>query len=231
MHAGAPQQGGKWMFIPDKDQALMATTSINTNTCLDSGAGKHYVTNANQLTRYHRLPSTDPPINFASGTSRFRAIGVGTLLIHTLVNGQIKTLEINDVYHVPGFQTNLISAGRLNRLPGYHVSYSSDGMLKYIRQDSQHGEILAVAQLRRNDVYYLVDEAWLETSAYNATPHHNTVLDFHRRFGHASIGVPQNMAHLGMVEGLTLDKLTGEFQCEECVQGKQARRAFNKVSQ
>ena len=39
------------------------------------------------------------------------------------------------------------------------------------------------------------------------------------------------MARLGMVDGLTLAVLTGGFQCSNCVQGKQARRFFNKVSQ
>jgi len=101
-------------------------------TILDSGANCHFVVRREDLTNYHKF-DTPIPVGTAAQGATCQAIGYGDFEIKVRnTKGEVYTIAVQRAYHVPQFETNLISWNKLAK-EGHRLEMEGDGGKLLIR--------------------------------------------------------------------------------------------------
>ncbi|TPX38458.1 DNA-directed DNA polymerase, partial [Synchytrium endobioticum] len=113
--------------------------------------------------------------------------GIGTVMLTTMIYGQITQIAINDAHYIPDLTRNLISYGQLTRL-GYHTIDQPDSNIWNICNPENHVKLQATRT--PNNLYEII----------TINPEINHTEDYiqHRRMGHmgGSGRVPCEVCHL-----------------------------------
>ena len=201
-----------------------ASRSDVSKWIVDSGATQHMTPNRHAFDTYESISSRNV---FLGDNGMVEALGKGSMLVESHVKGKVKKIRIYDVLHVPKLHANLLSVGKLIAR-GLKVHFNKSGCIVC----TQEGQMLAMASLEAN-LYQMelkvVKGAEMSTLAHTSAKEDNTLELWHKRLGHLNVKSVNTLKH--MVIGMDLGKCwsnVDSFQCEGCVEGKQARQPFPK---
>ena len=96
-------------------QALLSKSSkaLSSDWFLNSAAGRHMTGRKDWINGFRTmLPSN--AMETATGQT-VRAEGIGSVQLHTMVEGKLEEIKLTNVYYYPGLDSNLISLGQLDR--------------------------------------------------------------------------------------------------------------------
>lgn len=190
---------------------------------VDSGATQHMTPHRHMFDTYESVSNRNV---FLGDNGAVEALGKGSILVESRVNGEVKKIRVYDVLHVPKLHVNLLSVGKLVSR-GLKVHFNKMGCDVI----TEGGELLAKASLESN-LYQLelkmVKECEVSTLAHTSENDGSMEL-WHKRLGHLNVKSVKALKH--MVFGMDLGKLSSNIdsiECEGCVEGKQARKSFPK---
>ena len=153
--------------------------------------------------------------------SKCKIIGKGSI-------GSIYSIAIHNVLLVEGLKFNLLSISQLYD-KGHKVTFKAN---QCIVHDIGSDNILFIAN--RCDNVYLVE---IEQLAYHNVKYLSVVQDnvwlWHRRLGHCSMSLLENLSKNELVKDLPKMKFSKDKICDACQLGKQHKTSFksiNKVS-
>jgi hypothetical protein len=202
------------------DSSMTATNS-SISDCYtwlaDSATTSHIVGDKNMFFAYHEINKSIKGV----GATHVNAIGIGSVLITSEINGNIYSIRLHDVLHVPGTTDNLFSVGRFEERGGEFKA--AQGRAYFF--DDQN--TLVISGKRENALYYLDIKVSLDVVNFTKQPELSW-LEWHKRFGHIAVSGLQHLRRRNLVEGFNVDESSELRDCETCVQAKQTRTSFPK---
>lgn len=206
--------------------ALIADTTPTMQgnvTYADSGASDHCFINREDFATYRNITETSGQT--AQANTRFKIIGRGTVYKNITHNGKTTVLELTDCLHTPDLTANLVSIGRLAQ-KGVIVSFTNDfvtftnaGGKPFMSGSTSGG--MYVLKLSNSPQLLIAHSRSQSRPASFET--------WHRRLGHVGDVRLRELRTKGVVDGLEFTTLETNGQCEDCIYGKQTRRAFDEV--
>ncbi|THH15160.1 hypothetical protein EUX98_g9509 [Antrodiella citrinella] len=188
---------------------------------LDSGASRHFDPDRKNFTTYREIPKK--PVNSAEG-GVFHAIGEGDVPVSVRSGNKTISFVLRNVLHAPTMPLSLVSVSQMVR-NGYPAHFEKDGCHVL----TPKGEKLLLVP-EQNGLYPMKgtqSSAPASESAMATTSKAMTLLEFHRRMGHAQGAMLKKMVADGLVTGIELSD-TLEVFCEACIQAKQTTEPFPK---
>lgn len=190
----------------------------------DSGATFHVCGDKGWYTQFTPLaPAKAPAIELADGRI-VQPLGIGTVVVDALWNGEWTHTEISDVYYLPG-GANLFSE-LVIVLKGYTIIRDVHET-KFVK-DGETGPVAhivdnAFVMKFRPVVHTVFARAGKFLKGAKCTQL------WHRRFGHANTRYLQETAKKGAVSGLSIHDVDGDIQCHDCQLGKQSKLPFPRA--
>jgi hypothetical protein len=169
------------------------------------------------------------------GNTKTQAEGRGTVKLTTRVDGKEFQLTLEDVLYIPSNPQNLISLGRWDKSGGHY--HGGDGKLVMSRKD---GETIAMGTRISNQLYKL-EEVTTEKRLPNSERANADQYTFasvhpaqdwevwHRRFGHIAMDSIRTLYDKKLVEGLSVNTASPQYDCKACTQAKQHIEPFPKM--
>jgi len=198
-----------------------APTTHISKWIVDSGATQHMTPHRYAFDTYESISGRKV---FMGDNGMVEAVGKGSIVVESNVEGHARRIVVQDVLHVPKLHANLLSVSKLVSR-GLKVHFDTLGCAVRTRE----GEMLAANRMEGN--LYQLDLKLVggaDVSCLAHTSANGPLMElWHRRLGHLNakgIKVLQ-----GMVSGIDLGKLPCKvepFACEGCVEGKLARQPF-----
>src|SRR5579871_1244023 len=195
---------------------------------LDSGATEHFTPHRHLYNTYEQL---EKPVDVITAKRKLHGIGIGAIEV-TLegAGGKHVTVTLENVLHVPGMDSNLLSSNVLLKrgfeismypMKGTNILYDSEIIAKTVPYDG-------LSRLKTVDIdETAVYKARGEEPKEKSTP--KLPYDvWHRRFAHLG---PWNLIKVEkMVDGMRIDEATlpKDELCEACIKGSQTRDLNDK---
>ena len=213
-HLDWPDNEGEDWHTKDTAAAVITPVEVDTAPCVelyDSGASRHISLYKADFVSYATLSL--PIYLNAANQHTFPAIGMGTLVIKTPVNGCESVLSLYNVLYAPSVGYTLVSLGALDE-EGYK-SHIGDRQLRLI---SPSGEL--IANVARN-ARHLYKYEHSPESAHAAEL--LSIMELHSRLGHISVASTRKLVKNRSVKGIKLDPNTPEADCEACIFARTTR--------
>jgi hypothetical protein len=190
---------------------------------LYSGASDHMVNDERLLVEVQKL-EVPIKIGVAKEGQEVEATKEGNMRMYSVIGEKkYKKLKLYDVLFIKDLKTNLISVKKFEA-DGNKIVFAN-GCVTIL--DSK-GSLIATG-MRMNNLYYLdVFVHSEEGQAFIGQVDESLVL-WHKRFGHMGHSSIVKMMKGGLVNGLDIhaDELSGRNQfCDSCVVGKHTRKPF-----
>ena len=183
----------------------------------------------------------------ATKGGEFAILETGKVVKRAIYDDHIVQLSFKNAYHCPDLSHNLISIGHLDRAGCFSVF--GTGSVTFLNPSSSpflYGK--GIGTMYEVELFPLTGH--INSKPLTAPPSgmvmapeaRDTVVAFathsldkptdtdtcHRRLGHPSYDMVEQMYRKGIVEGLTITNLACQpGLCEDCIMGKQSRRPFN----
>lgn len=204
------------------DDAFAGATGLKTTESVElfnSGASRHMSPHRDHFASYRDI---HPKSFDAANQQTFEAIGQGDIILD-LPNGRTSTaIRLTDVLYAPALTYTLISIGRLDNA-GYTTTFG--GGVGTIFDGS--GEVIGIIP-KSKGLYRIVQKSESEGTAH-AVLEKLTVMELHRRLGHAASSTVQKLVKNGLVDGIELDLSVKDPEfCETCVFAKAKRQSIPK---
>jgi hypothetical protein len=183
----------------------------------DCATTSHISSEKNNFTVYRKIDKT---IN-GVGDARVKAVGCGSVILTSHVDGETHIITLNDVLHVPTATDNLLSIGRFVERGNTFVTTKLGAFLF----DSNEN-LVAIGQLD-NGLFPLDVEVTQEISNV-ATSMKCSWMEWHKRFGHIAISGLQHLRRRNLVDSFDVDESSELRDCEACVRAKQTENPFSK---
>ncbi|BES89982.1 Hydra magnipapillata [Nesidiocoris tenuis] len=196
-------------------------SNISDYWYLDSGATNHVTHNADFFISFERF-SIEKQVVTADGKP-VKAIGKGSILVKSFVNGRAEEIELTDVWYVPGIKKNLFSTLATQDKHPHSTFYSSTESCTL----NINGRVVVRGSRKRNGGLYklsLKNEIPAKQPEVNLLNKPDLLQIYHERLGH------QNKRHVKSVIERELGvKLNLDSElCEGCIYGKAHRQKFGK---
>ncbi|XP_046472611.1 uncharacterized protein [Neodiprion pinetum] len=146
--------------------------------------------------------------------SKLQVTEKGNVEVQLSLNGDVKTIEIKEVLHVPNLSTNLLSVSRIVQ-KGYQVEFDARGC-----RILDGADLVATATLVDN-MYKLDVHKSLGLMA--SVSGDNDL--WHRRLGHINFNDLNKMKN-GFVTGVDFNNNKDNRTCITCLKGKQSKLPF-----
>ena len=228
---GSPMMEGRAYMAGGEESYAQHTSGVSSEpynphlrSILDSGASDHMVPLKNALHDYRPMFNR---VEIANGIF-VDAIGVGTLMVETKVDGIPRKFMLTDVWHVPSLVHNLISVRQLQR-KGCEGFIKGDSIYYFDAQNKP----LFVAR----DTVKGYEPSWrlflnepITGHALLARSDKENALLWHARFGHVNFESLGTMVQDGHVSGVKVP--SSQFLshktdvCPVCALAKHARAPF-----
>jgi hypothetical protein len=176
----------------------------------------HVTNRCDAFATYEELPNTT--VSGVGGT-RVCIVGKGTIYLHSLCDGKVHTLQLNDVFHIPKTESNILSIGCWEEIWGR-------GLLnKYHKVTLTAEDDVPIARGPKlgNKLYHL-------SFALATTPPSDTEPEpacfttniqklpweiLHRCFRHISYSGLEKLVRLDLVDGIQVDTKSPKLDCVE----------------
>jgi transposase InsO family protein len=192
---------------------------------LDSATTSHICTTREAFTDY--TPLRNSPI-YGLGSQPINAQGRGTVILNFKVDGKLIRHVLREVLHAPDADNCLLSISRFDAGGGdIHFKTGVAILRNKSKQTVGIGKVI-------NRLYLLDARAELpgQERANLATTQKLSWDQWHRRFGHLSMGALEKLNKEKLVKGLMIDESSiPSRSCEACIQAKQAHRPFPKEAE
>lgn len=210
--------------------AFQVGNSRRNNWCLDSGATSHLCKDKDKMSGI--LHVNNGLMNLANDTS-IEIKGKGKTGFKTSVLDERKHVSLDDVFHVPGLRTNLLSVSKITD-KGFKVNFEKHRAL-VIAKD---GSVKLIAN-RVGDLYFVKECGPMEKDTISNYKGINMCSDkdqfqlWHRRLGHLNVKDMVNAQRNKTILGLKFNiKATNQnLNCDTCFKGKMSRIPFPKLSE
>ena len=182
------------------------------------------MSNRSYFENFRDIPPGSWTVN-GVGNTTLHATGVGTVPIHSYVNGKVLEGELKKVLYVPELGVNLYSIGRAADM-GINVNFSGD-----IVEFTKDGAEIMVGQKLGKSLYHLkiVPKLTNHEETANAAAHGEISLRLaHLRLVHLNDQTIIRQNRIGAVKGLDVStkKCKTDCVCEGCALGKMMRSPF-----
>jgi hypothetical protein len=208
VHLDWPDIEGEDWHTEDTAMAIISPNKVDTTPHVelyDSGASRHIGPYKADFMSYTTL---SPPLYLNTANQhKFPAIGKGTLVVKTPVNGCESILSLYNVLYVPSVSYMLVSLGTLDE-EGYS-SHIRDGHLQLI---SLSGELIINVTCNMSCLY-----------KYECSPESThavelmMLMELHSCLGHISIASTHKLVENGAVKGIKLNPDAPKTDCEACI--------------
>jgi hypothetical protein len=196
----------------------------------DSATSSHVSAQRDAFTTY------TPLINSTAtgvGGKEAKITGHSTVELISECNGSKYIMHLENVLHIPGQKSNLISLGRWDEAGGHYIG--GGGKITLITQD---GKQIAKGEKVNKNMYKMfvtINTTGSSSKKYSTTPQtflsEETAIDWetwHRRFGHVGYSGLQKLLDHNMVDGFNVDTRTPKPDCVTCTEAKQHVEPFPK---
>ena len=181
---------------------------------LDSGASRHFSPHRSE---FHDFEAIDHEIKTVDGRT-FKAVGKGNVRI-VLPNDRSTTpVLLKDCVYAPEMAFTLISVSRLAKVTR-GVTFNATHAVVTHKQGHVMVRIPKSQGLYRSSVGR---DTGLDHA--NAAVTKMTLMEAHRKLGHAACAAVKSMVVKGMVTGIQIDSNSTEEFCELCTKAKAARK-------
>jgi transposase InsO family protein len=206
----------------EEEFALAANDGYdNTNMfkwIIDSGATQHMTPHRQAFLTYQSISNRKV---YLGDNGVVDAIGIGCIVVEVEVKGQLRTIHIQDVLHVPKLHANLLSVSKLVS-QDLKVQFNNKGCIL----GAPNGGTIVTAS-REGNLYQLkfkvVNGTSMACLAQGPLHQHSLEL-WHKRLGHLNEKSVKRLQ--SMVGGMQVEKGSCDLNCEACIEGKQARQPF-----
>jgi len=191
---------------------------------VDSGTTSHIMKIRTALMNYVPLKSRHVT---GIGNESLDAIGQGTVELVNFIGKKEVHFTLKNVLYVPHATNNLVSLSRLDK-EGGHTKIGK-GEISLFHKD---GYQFAKGSLKKG-LYVLNARAKLHPLAnINAVRDQKSEswTDLHRRYGHVAYSGLKRLYREKLVDGINIDENSPMPDCEACIQAKQTRDPFPRVS-
>jgi len=185
---------------------------------IDSAASHHFDPDASNFVNLK--PCTPRAVEAATGQIVY-ARKSGTIRFTYKHNGQVKTMDLPNVYYMPELPSPLLSVSCL-RESGLIFSNPDRGWGELRKEDGQ----LVLRLREEHNVYPLT--TWNPASARSAMDV-LTLTEAHNNFGHASAQTIKTAAKDGLFGGVMVNVDSPINDCEACVLGRARRKQITKT--
>ena len=185
----------------------------------DSATTSHIVGDKKMFFAYHQLNKTITGV----GATHVKAIGIGSVLITSEINGKSYSMKLHNVLHVPGTTDNLFSVGRFEERGGEFRA--KQGRAYFYDGESK----LVISGKRENALYYLDIKVSLDVANFIKQPGLSW-LEWHKRYGHIAVSGLEHLRRRNLVEGFNVDESSELSDCETCIRAKQTHNPFPKTT-
>lgn len=185
----------------------------------DSGCTTHISNNWNAFTEFKPLDTEIQGI----GKSVLKAQGTGTVVLESIINGQLIPITLTNTLYAPEAANNLLSVSRVDQ-GGGELCFKG-GQVQIF---DKYRNLLANGEQNHRLYHLKVHTREVEhAKADNAEQQLYTWKEWHRKYGHIGNSTLELLKQQGLVEGLTID-LNSESMgdCEACIQAKAHRKPF-----
>jgi len=206
-------EGEEWYFEDTAVAVITPAEAITTPHAklYDSGASRHISPYKADFISYTTL---SPPLYLnAANQHKFPAIGTGTLIVKTPVNGRKSVLYLYYVLYVPSISYTLVSLGALDE-EGF-MSHIGD---RHLRLTSPSGELIANVTCNASRLY-----KYERSPEYAHAVELLSVMELHHRLGHISVASTRKLIEIGAVKGIKLNPDVPESDCKACIFARATR--------
>lgn len=187
---------------------------------LDTGSGFHLCNNKNWFKS--RVPlQRRVKFNGINGDCAHPVVAFsrGTIVVPCIVDGKMKSFEIDDVYYVPASNDNLISFGRLARdkqhVWNLHYISTDTGSQLIVTRDGDR--VIVADDVQQQYVINLSTSIASASNNVHAVTNESDWFDWHVRLGHPGPDVQQRVLSQQHITCVRPDKLP---VCDVCEAGK-----------
>lgn len=197
--------------VAKKNYAIVATSrnSSNNRWFYDSGASFHMTSNREWFVDYKPLAD---PISIEVGNKEYiDAIGIGSIDVVSIVNGERLDVTLTDVHYVPKISSNLFSLGVADSKKIQAIA--SNGKLDLVRD----GTTIIQGTKGASNMYTLNIHVHGRANIARAE---RSLEEWHRTLGHPDINEIKNLASKGCAKDFKIVEQTGSDRCGGCASGK-----------
>jgi len=206
-------EGEEWYFEDTAAAVITPTEAITAprTELYDSGASRHISPYKADFISYTTL---SPPLYLnAANQHKFPAIGTGTLIVKTPVNGCKSVLYLYDALYTPSVGYMLVSLRALDE-EGF-TSHIGDG---HLRLTSPSRELIANVARNASRLY-----KYKHSPEYAHAVELLSIIELHHRLGHISVTSTRKLIEIGAVKGIKLNPDVPESDCEACIFARATR--------
>ena len=192
---------------------------------IDSGDQEHLMWDRSKFLTYQKVEG-EHIAAYGPNPQLFKVHGKGTVRIPAIIEGKIRSFDVENVRHVPEGEDNLLSTTQLD-LAGYH-HIGGSGRKTFYDDDNQ-----VVLQGYLHDRHYLLDTAWkrpiqaMRVKSSELSPNHASWTQWHKRLGHISMEATKAVAKatygINVAVADRLQKSEPHELCDSCMSGKMTK--------
>jgi gag-polypeptide of LTR copia-type/Pol polyprotein, beta-barrel domain/GAG-pre-integrase domain len=214
-HFERPDNEGERPYIEEIVAAAIAPSDEDHSPRIeifDTGATRHISPYKADFSSYTTL---SPPVYLKSAdkNNSFPAIGMGTLIVKTSINGRESKLTLQNALHAPAVGFTLVSLGTLDE-EGYRY-FVENGHLHLL---TPRRDLVAIIPRNAQRLYKAVHAY---ESAHTVQP--MSAMELHRRLGHISVASARKLVENGAIKGIKLDPNAPDTDCDACILARATR--------
>lgn len=183
---------------------------------LDSGCTRHIV---NDDIYFHESIELIKSTTVYLGDGRpLLATKVGTIIVNFIVNNELSTVIIPNVFYVKNMKSNLLSYGKINRK---NKISSDEGLTEIYCKINKR--IIAIAKQRDDDLYELIGNVNIHKNQIAANLIKNDMSlkeKWHRKLGHVNFNYLDTLCKNKLADGLPNELESVQMKCEICIKSK-----------
>jgi hypothetical protein len=160
----------------------------------NTGATRHISPYKADFSSYTTL---SPPVYLTSAdkNNSFPAIGTGTLIVKTSINGRESQLTLQNALHTPAISFTLVSLGTLDE-EGYRYFVEN----RHLHLLTLHRDLVVIIPCNAQCLYKAVHAY---ESAHTVEP--MSAMELHRCLRHISVASARKLVENGAIKGIKLD--------------------------
>ena len=197
----------------------------------NSAATIHVTNRRDAFTTYESLPNTTV---VGVGGMQVGVVGLGTIYLRSECDNKVHTLQLNNVFHIPETESNILLVGCWEEVWGCSV------LVKYQKMTLTTEDNVPIARAPKisNKLYRLsfvlasVPPSGFEPEATCFTTNIETIPweILHRCFRHVSYSGLEKLVHLDLINGICMDQKSPKSDCIPCTEAKLFEALYGPAS-
>ena len=202
----------------------------------DLASTVHVMHQRNAFATYGPVPKIS--ITGMGGIKAF-VVGMGTVYLNAEYEGNMITLQLNNVLHIPGNQRNLMSIPLWEEPAGRGAHFKDHQVVLTMNKTAQKAGTPIAKGLKINSKLYRIpfklapspdSQSIKDILCFSTTKPSTPWEVWHRRFGHIAYSGLKMLARLDLVEGLEVNPRSPQPDCIACTEAKESEKPYGLAS-